>query len=69
MDVTEETEAEPITDYAKFKIECEKLLLNSDVGDTEYVFARPATLCGYAPRLSLDLSVNILTMNALANKK
>ena len=69
MDVTEETEAEPITDYAKYKIECEKLLLNSDVGNTEFVFARPATLCGYAPRLRLDLSVNILTMNALINKK
>ena len=69
MDVTEETEAEPITDYAKFKIECEKLLLDSDVGHTEYVFARPATLCGYSPRLRLDLSVNILTINALVNKK
>ena len=68
-DVTEETKAEPITDYAKYKIECEKLLLKSDVGNTEYVFARPATLCGYAPRLRLDLSVNILTMNALVNKK
>jgi nucleoside-diphosphate-sugar epimerase len=43
--------------------------LNSDVGETEYVFARPATLCGYAPRLRLDLSLNILTINALINKK
>lgn len=69
VSVTEETEAEPITDYAKYKIECEKLLLNTDMGDTEYVFVRPATLCGYAPRLRLDLSVNILTINALINKK
>jgi nucleoside-diphosphate-sugar epimerase len=69
IDVTEETEAEPITDYAKFKIECEKLLRNTDMGNTEYVFVRPATLCGYALRLRLDLSVNILTINALINKK
>jgi nucleoside-diphosphate-sugar epimerase len=69
IDVTEDTEAEPITDYAKYKIECEKLLQNTDVGDTEYVFVRPATLCGYASRLRLDLSVNILTINALVNKK
>jgi nucleoside-diphosphate-sugar epimerase len=37
--------------------------------DIEYVFVRPATLCGYAPRLRLDLSVNILTVNALVNRK
>ena len=68
MEVTEDTEAEPITDYAKYKIECERLLQDSDV-DAEYVFVRPATLCGYAPRLRLDLSVNLLTINALVNKK
>ncbi|MCF7866024.1 SDR family oxidoreductase [Candidatus Woesearchaeota archaeon] len=69
VDVTEDIEAEPITDYAKYKIECEKLLNQTDVQDMEYVFVRPATLCGYAPRLRLDLSVNILTINALVNKK
>ena len=69
VEVTEETEAEPITDYAKYKIECERLLQDTDMGETEYVFARPATLCGYAPRLRLDLSVNLLTINALINKK
>lgn len=69
LDVTEEVKAEPITDYSKYKIMCEELLMNSEVGDLEFVFARPATLCGYAPRLRLDLSVNILTINALVNKK
>lgn len=69
FEVTEETEAEPITDYARYKIECENFLLNEDVGETDYVFVRPATLCGYAPRLRLDLSVNLLTINALINKK
>lgn len=69
VDVTEDTEAEPITDYAKYKIECERLLQNTGMGDIEYVFVRPATICGYAPRLRLDLSVNILTINALINKK
>jgi nucleoside-diphosphate-sugar epimerase len=69
MDVTEETEPDPITDYARYKIECERLLQKTDMGNTEYVFVRPATLCGYAKRLRLDLSVNILTINALINKK
>ncbi len=68
MEVTEETEAEPLTDYAKYKIQCENLLQNTPV-DFEYVFVRPATLCGYAKRLRLDLSVNILTINALIRKK
>lgn len=69
VDVTEDIEAEPITDYAKYKIACEKLLQNTDMGDIEYVFARPATICGYTPRLRLDLSVNILTINALVNNR
>ena len=69
VDVTEGTIAEPITDYAKYKIKCEELLQNTDMGNIEYVFVRPATLCGYAARLRLDLSVNILTINALVNKK
>lgn len=68
VEVTEETPAEPITDYAKYKIQCELLLRKSPV-NFEYVFVRPATLCGYSRRLRLDLSVNILTMNALINKK
>lgn len=69
IEVTEETEAEPITDYARYKIECEKLLLRINAGDADYVFVRPATLAGYAPRLRLDLSVNLLTIQALITRK
>ncbi|MFC1768260.1 NAD-dependent epimerase/dehydratase family protein [Nanoarchaeota archaeon] len=66
--VTEDFSLEPLTDYSKFKVECERELakLNSDM---EWTIIRPATVCGYAPRLRLDLSVNILTINALINKK
>lgn len=69
LDVTEDIEPEPITDYSRYKIACEKLLQETDAGDLEYVFVRPATICGYAPRLRLDLAINILTINALVNKK
>ena len=70
-DVRETTPCEPLTDYSKYKLECEKLLLefgkkNSEI---EHVIVRPATVCGYAPRLRLDLIVNILTIHALINKK
>ena len=69
MQVTEEETPEPKTDYARFKIECEKMLAEADLGKIVYAFIRPATICGFAPRLRLDLSVNILTVNALINKK
>jgi nucleoside-diphosphate-sugar epimerase len=68
--VKETTTCEPLTDYSKYKLECEKILL--DFGkdqDIEHVILRPATVCGYATRLRLDLVVNILTINALINKK
>ena len=64
-EVTEETDPSPMTDYAKYKWECERLLQDSGI---KYVIVRPATVCGYAPRLRLDLAVNILTINALINK-
>jgi nucleoside-diphosphate-sugar epimerase len=68
--VVETSSCEPLTDYSKFKLECEKLLL--DFGkkhDLEHVVVRPATVCGYAPRLRLDLVVNILAINALITGK
>lgn len=66
--VVEEATCEPLTDYSKYKVECENILKNLKE-DMEWVILRPATICGYAPRLRLDLVVNILTINALANKK
>jgi len=67
--VTENASCEPLTDYSKYKLECEKILLNCKDTTMERVILRPATVCGYAPRLRLDLVVNILTIHALINKK
>jgi nucleoside-diphosphate-sugar epimerase len=64
-DVTEDHPLVPLTLYNKFKGLCEPLLKkHADVGFTGVIF-RPATVCGYAPRLRLDLSVNILTNHAI----
>ena len=66
--VREDATLEPLTDYSKFKADCENVLQNLKNG-IEWVIVRPATVCGYAPRLRLDVVVNILTINALVTKK
>lgn len=66
--VVEEATLEPLTDYSMYKAECEQVL-KEEGEDIEWVTIRPATVCGYAPRLRLDLVVNILTINALVNRK
>lgn len=66
-DVTEDMELLPLTDYSKFKAECEKILRKYDTDDFTTVTVRPSTVCGYSPRLRLDLVVNILT-NLAINK-
>lgn len=68
-DVNEDAEPLPLTDYSKFKLDCERDLLAADLKGMEAVIVRPATVCGYAPRLRLDLTVNILTIHALVNRK
>jgi len=67
-DVTEDLPLEPLTDYSKFKAMCEDVLLaKRRPGFTTFIL-RPATVCGYSPRLRLDLTVNILTNHAVTNR-
>lgn len=68
-DVREDAEPLPLTDYSKYKLLCEQDLLATDCRGMERVVLRPATVCGYAPRMRLDLTVNILTIHALVNRK
>lgn len=63
-EVTEELSLVPISDYNKTKMISERVLLS--YADQILVnIIRPATLCGYSPRMRLDLAVNMLTMQAL----
>lgn len=67
-EVTEELDLVPISDYNKTKMISERVLLSYQ--DRIHVqIVRPATVCGFSPRMRLDLSVNMLTMQALANGK
>jgi nucleoside-diphosphate-sugar epimerase len=67
--VTEDHPLVPLTLYNKFKGMCEPLLFKHQSPNFVCVTIRPATLCGYAPRQRLDLSVNILTNHAVNNNK
>ncbi|OUT59018.1 MAG: UDP-glucose 4-epimerase, partial [bacterium TMED15] len=44
---------------------CEEILLRYHSKQFVPVIVRPATVCGYSPRLRLDLTVNILTNHAI----
>ena len=59
--VHEEMVLEPLTDYSRFKADCEKILAEYQSEDFTTVTIRPATVCGYSPRQRLDVVVNILT--------
>ncbi|MBT5111373.1 MAG: NAD(P)-dependent oxidoreductase [Rhodospirillaceae bacterium] len=66
-EVTEEHPLVPLTLYNKYKGMCEPRLFKHMADDFTCVAIRPATVCGYAPRCRLDLSVNILTNHAINN--
>ena len=59
--VHEEMSLEPLTDYSKYKAQCEKIMNKYLSDDFTTVTIRPATVCGYATRQRLDVVVNILT--------
>ncbi len=66
--VTEDLELKPISEYNKTKMVSERVLL-SYADKMAIQIIRPATVCGYSPRMRLDVSVNMLTMQALTRKK
>ena len=68
-DVTEEHPLVPLTLYNKYKGLCEPILNSYSSNDFIVTTFRPATVCGYASRLRLDLSVNILTNHAVCKDK
>lgn len=65
--VTEDLALLPLTDYSKYKAMCEDVLDRARTPGFVTLTLRPATVCGYAPRLRLDVVVNILTNHAINN--
>jgi nucleoside-diphosphate-sugar epimerase len=68
-EVTEDLPLVPLTDYSKYKALCERVLAEEHEPGFVTVTLRPATVCGYAPRLRLDLTVNILTNLAINTQR
>ena len=68
LDVTENIALKPISEYNKTKMCAERMLISySDRMHVQII--RPATVCGYSPRMRLDVAVNLLTMQALEKGK
>lgn len=65
MQVTEDLPLVPISEYNKTKMVAERVLLSYG-RDMIVQIVRPATVCGLSPRMRLDVSVNMLTMQALS---
>ena len=63
-DVREDHPLLPITLYNTYKAQCEPILMKHRAPGFECVTIRPSTVCGYSPRMRLDLAVNILTNSA-----
>ncbi len=68
QDVTEDLSLEPLTDYSKYKALCEQVLLDRRAPGFTTLTLRPATVCGYSPRLRLDLAVNVMAAHAHFNR-
>ena len=68
LQVTEDLELKPISEYNKTKMVGERVLLSYSE-DMVVQIVRPATVCGVSPRMRLDVSVNMLTMQALSKGK
>ena len=66
--IHENISLEPLTEYSKYKVECELILKKYESENFTTVTLRPATVCGYSPRQRLDVVVNILT-NLAYNKR
>ena len=67
--VIESMPLKPLTDYSKYKAECEKILKKHSSENFVTTTLRPSTVCGFAKRQRLDVVVNILANHAFHNRK
>ena len=66
-EVTEDLSLVPISTYNKTKMISERVLRSYE-NDIKFHCIRPATVCGFSPRMRLDLTVNMFVFQALKFK-
>jgi len=66
--VTENLPLKPLTIYSETKALSEEIVKKNNSEEFTTVSIRPATVCGYSPRMRLDVIVNILASAAILNK-
>lgn len=67
--VVESMSLKPLTDYSKYKVICEKILLRYSAENFITTSVRSATLCGFSPRQRLDVIINIFVNQAFNERK
>ena len=65
--VTENLTLEPLSTYNKTKMIAEKII-ESYKDEIKYHIIRPATVCGFSPRMRLDVTVNMFVYQAMKKK-
>lgn len=66
--VTEDLSLVPISAYNKTKMVAERVLLSYQDKFRLHI-VRPATICGVSPRMRFDLTVNMLTLQGVRDRK
>lgn len=69
VDITEEVDLNPQTDYARFKVMSEEAIWQDGIQGVTTTVIRCGTICGYSPRLRLDVVVNLFTNQAFNRGK
>jgi dTDP-4-amino-4,6-dideoxygalactose transaminase/nucleoside-diphosphate-sugar epimerase len=67
--LTEQSEVNPVSTYAKSKIEAEQRILALSSPTFHTVALRKATLFGTSPRMRFDLAVNVMTLHGVKRKE
>ena len=67
--VCEDHPLAPLTDYSRYKAQCEPILLEQQSADFVPVILRPATVCVHSPRQRLDVVVNLLATQAVHRRR
>jgi nucleoside-diphosphate-sugar epimerase len=68
-EATEESSLNPLNEHSKYKAMCERYLASKRAKGFVTMAVRQSIVCGYSPRLRLDLPVNVLISHAIHKER